>query len=240
MRALKARIVFVSGLSGSGKSTAMAALEDLSFYCVDNLPVQLIEQFLGLCTKATPPIEKIALAIDAREAHFLRELPGVVASLRARGARVEVVFLEASSEALVNRYRETRRVHPLSPEGSVERGIEIERALLVDVAELAECRNVHAKLGGLVMPINGFGFHKRDKPASSDEIVEVAGDYYRHAIECFGPDRCMFESNFPVDKQSCSYPVLWNAFKKLAAGYSAAEKAQLFHDTAARAYRLTA
>jgi L-fuconolactonase len=107
-----------------------------------------------------------------------------------------------------------------------------------DVAELARCGNVVAKLGGLVMPVNGFGFHKRERPASSDEIVAATQGYYRHAIDCFGPERCMFESNFPVDKQSCSYPVLWNAFKKLAAGYSASEKAALFHDTATRAYRL--
>jgi predicted TIM-barrel fold metal-dependent hydrolase len=107
-----------------------------------------------------------------------------------------------------------------------------------DVADLARCENVHAKLGGLVMPVNGFGFHKRDTPPSSDELVAATGDYYRHTIDCFGPERCMFESNFPVDKQSCSYPVLWNAFKKLAADFSASEKAALFHDTAARVYRL--
>jgi predicted TIM-barrel fold metal-dependent hydrolase len=107
-----------------------------------------------------------------------------------------------------------------------------------DVAELARCENVVAKLGGLVMPINGFGFHKNDRPATSDEIVAATGDYHRHAIDAFGPSRCMFESNFPVDKQSCSYTVLWNAFKKIAAEFSPDEKAQLFHDTAARAYRL--
>ena len=86
------RIVFVSGLSGSGKTTAMAALEDLSFYCVDNLPVQLVDQFLDLCTKATPAIDKIALAIDAREGAFLRAVPEVVSGLRGRGAAVEVIF----------------------------------------------------------------------------------------------------------------------------------------------------
>ena len=110
----------------------------------------------------------------------------------------------------------------------------------LDLAELARCENVVAKLGGLVMPINGFGFHKNAVPPSSDELVAATSDYYLHAIDCFGPSRCMFESNFPVDKQSCSYPVLWNAFKKLVAGYSAAEKAALFHDTAARAYGLGA
>jgi predicted TIM-barrel fold metal-dependent hydrolase len=107
-----------------------------------------------------------------------------------------------------------------------------------DVAELARCPNVVAKLGGLVMAINGFDFHKQARPATSDEIVAATGPYHRHAIECFGAERCMFESNFPVDKVSCSYPVLWNAFKKLAADASAAEKALLFHDTAARTYRI--
>ena len=110
----------------------------------------------------------------------------------------------------------------------------------VDVAALAECPNVVAKLGGLVMPINGFGFHKRDKPATSDELVAATRDYYLHMIDCFGPNRCMFESNFPVDKQSCSYPVLWNSFKKIAAGCSASEKAALFHDNAVRVYRVEA
>jgi L-fuconolactonase len=108
-----------------------------------------------------------------------------------------------------------------------------------DVATLAQCPNVYAKLGGLVMPINGFDFHRRDLPASSDEIVTATGRYYRHAIECFGAERCMFESNFPVDKASCSYHVLYNAFKKMVADASATEKAWLFHDSAHQAYRLT-
>ena len=107
-----------------------------------------------------------------------------------------------------------------------------------DVAELARCENVVAKLGGLVMPINGFGFHKRDTPATSDELVAATRDYYLHMIDSFGADRCMFESNFPVDRQSCSYHVLYNSFKKIAAGCSAAEKAALFHDTAVRVYRV--
>ena len=127
-------IVFVGGLSGSGKTTAMAALEDRSFYCVDNLPAQLVDQFLDLCAKASSPIEKIALGIDSREEPFLRRFPSVLQHLRDGGARVDTVFLECSNEELVNRYRETRRVHPLSPEGSVEAGIEQERRLLVELA----------------------------------------------------------------------------------------------------------
>ena len=104
------------------------------------------------------------------------------------------------------------------------------------VAKLAECGNVVAKLGGLVMAINGFGFHKNARPATSEELAAATRDYHLHMIDCFGVDRCMFESNFPVDKVSCSYRVLWNSFKRLAAGFSEAEKAALFHDTAARVY----
>jgi len=107
-----------------------------------------------------------------------------------------------------------------------------------DIQALSRCENVVAKLGGMVMPVNGFGFHKQTQPPTSDAIVAATGDYYRHMLDCFGPQRCMFESNFPVDKQSCSYRVLWNAFKKLVADASPSEKAQLFHDTAAHAYRL--
>lgn len=149
MSADELEIVFVSGLSGSGKTTAMAAVEDLGFYCVDNLPPQLVEQFLDLCAKSIPPIRKIALAVDAREPHFLRRLPEVVRSVRAEGARVEVVFLDCANDVLQRRYRETRRVHPLSPDGSVEQGIEAEREVLADVAGLADIQidtsdlNVH-------------------------------------------------------------------------------------------------
>jgi predicted TIM-barrel fold metal-dependent hydrolase len=106
------------------------------------------------------------------------------------------------------------------------------------IRELAGCPNVVAKLGGLVMPINGFGFHRGERPATSAELVDATRDWHLHAIDCFGPARCMFESNFPVDKASCSYHVLWNSFKRIAAGFGAGEKAALFHDTAARAYRL--
>jgi L-fuconolactonase len=107
-----------------------------------------------------------------------------------------------------------------------------------DVAEIARCPNVYAKLGGLAMPDNGFGWDKRDKPASSDELVEAQRRYYLHAIECFGPERCMFESNFPVDKRSISYRVLWNAFKKIAREFSQDEQHAMFYATAARVYRL--
>ena len=107
-----------------------------------------------------------------------------------------------------------------------------------DIRELAGCPNVSAKLGGLAQLVNGFGWHEAAKPPTSDEMVAAQKRYYLHTIECFGPERCMFESNFPVDKVSVSYPVLWNAFKKMSADFSEDEKAMLFYGTAARVYHL--
>jgi predicted TIM-barrel fold metal-dependent hydrolase len=106
------------------------------------------------------------------------------------------------------------------------------------ISELATCPNVVAKLGGINMEMNGFGWHEKPKPPSSQELCDTTRHYYEFTIEKFGADRCLFESNFPVDMASCSYTVLWNSFKRLTPKYSAAEKANLFHDTAARVYRL--
>ncbi len=107
-----------------------------------------------------------------------------------------------------------------------------------DIAAIAANPNVVAKIGGLAMPDNGYGWHERDRPASSDELVEAQARWYHHTIECFGPDRCMFESNFPVDRFSLSYRSYWNAAKKIAADYSESEQDQMFRGTATRIYRL--
>ena len=106
------------------------------------------------------------------------------------------------------------------------------------IAELAQCPNVVAKLGGINMEVNGFDWHGRSRPPYSRELMEATRRYYEATIEQFGVERCMFESNFPVDKVSCSYTVLWNSFKRLVAHYSEDEKRALFHDTAARTYRI--
>ena len=108
------------------------------------------------------------------------------------------------------------------------------------IKELAKAPNLFIKLGGLAMNVNGFGYHRQVLPPSSGEMAGAWKPYMETAIEAFGADRCMFESNFPVDKGMCSYPVLWNAFKRIAAGCSEAEKAALFHGTAARFYSLPA
>jgi len=108
------------------------------------------------------------------------------------------------------------------------------------VADLAACPNVAVKLGGLGMPLCGFGWQTRSRPVGSDELAEAMKPYYGWCIEKFGAGRCMFESNFPVDKSAYAYTVMWNAFKRMTAGFSPAERAALFHDTAVRVYRLDA
>jgi len=107
-----------------------------------------------------------------------------------------------------------------------------------DIIELAKCANVFAKIGGMAMPNNGFGWHLKALPPSSDEFVSAQKKYYLHAIECFGPSRCMFESNFPVDRLSISYHVLWNGFKKIVADFSEDEKNMMFSTTATQVYNL--
>jgi predicted TIM-barrel fold metal-dependent hydrolase len=106
------------------------------------------------------------------------------------------------------------------------------------IAQVARCPNVFMKLGGLLLPWNGFGWEGRDRPGTSDDLVDEQGPYYLYAIEAFGPERCMFESNFPLDKMSISYHTLWNAFKKLTASFSESEKDRMFRGTAIEVYRL--
>jgi len=106
------------------------------------------------------------------------------------------------------------------------------------MTELASCPNVVVKLGGLGMPRCGFGWHEQAKPPSSTELAVAMGPYFRFCIEVFGAERCMFESNFPVDKVSYSYTVLWDAFKRICEDLSAKGRAALFHDTAVKVYRL--
>jgi L-fuconolactonase len=108
----------------------------------------------------------------------------------------------------------------------------------MDMAALARCPNVVVKVGGLGMTRVGLGMESRSDPVGSEELVAITAPYYLYCIEKFGVDRCMFESNFPVDKISFSYNVCWNAFKLLTRGFTATERSRLFHDTAARVYRL--
>ena len=115
---------------------------------------------------------------------------------------------------------------------------EILGQLKQDFVEMAKCDNMMVKLGGHSMPDNGFGWHENPKPPTSDEYATAQGDYFLYAIDYFGPERCMMESNFPVDRVSLSYAVLFNGMKKIVADFPETERRQLFHDTAARVYRL--
>ena len=131
-------IIVVTGLSGSGKSVVIRALEDNGFFCIDNLPVVLIPKFIDLCQGYREGIQRIALGIDLRERLFLQSWPEVLTELRIAGHRVEVLFLDAADEVLLRRFSETRRPHPLAGEGSIQEGIVRERKALEEMRALAD------------------------------------------------------------------------------------------------------
>ena len=131
-------IIVVTGLSGSGKSGVIRALEDNGFFCIDNLPVVLIPKFIDLCQGYREEIKRIALGIDLRERLFFQSWPEVLAELRVAGHRVEVLFLDAADEVLLRRFSETRRPHPLAGEGSIQEGIVRERKALEEMRALAD------------------------------------------------------------------------------------------------------
>ncbi len=132
------RVVLISGLSGSGKTTAIKALEDMGFYCVDNLPIVLFPKFVELCQQSVRRISKIGLVIDIRGEEFMANARQIIEGLRLEGFVVEILFLEAREEILVRRYRETRRHHPLAVGASIQKGIKMERERLMILRDLAE------------------------------------------------------------------------------------------------------
>jgi UPF0042 nucleotide-binding protein len=179
-------------MSGSGKSTAIKALEDSGWFCIDNLPVVLVPKLLDLVAHgASDEVHRLALVVDAREGRFLDQTPAAVDEVRRQGHRLEVVFLDCSDEALQRRFSETRRRHPLAPEGSVQEGIARERQLLAVVRDIADQvidttrMNVHelrdamtARFGAaeendsLNVTLVSFGF-RNGIPAASDLVFDV-------------------------------------------------------------------
>ena len=131
-------VVVVTGLSGSGKSTAIHVLEDLGFYCIDNLPLVLVPRFLELCNSSLERINRVALGIDIRERQFLADYPRVLDELRRAGYRPGVLFFDASDDVLVRRFSETRRPHPLGGEGGPLAGIQRERTELAELRARAD------------------------------------------------------------------------------------------------------
>jgi UPF0042 nucleotide-binding protein len=186
------RIVVVTGLSGAGKSTATKALEDLGFFCIDNLPVTLLPKLLELVSHGTSDeVQRLAIVVDAREGRFLDSTPAALEEVRREGHQLEVVFFDCADDALMRRFSETRRRHPLSPEGSVQEGIALERGMLTQLRALADQivdttrMNVHelrdvitAKFGGpgqddkLNLTLLSFGFRNGIPPAS-DLVFDV-------------------------------------------------------------------
>lgn len=182
------RIVFVTGMSGGGKATALRALEDSGFFCIDNLPVPVVPKLIELLNHA-PQVQKLALVVDAREPRFLGDAPRVVEKARAQGHDVDLIFLDAEDDVLIRRFSETRRRHPLSPEGTVPEGIAAERKLLTDLRGLADDiidtshTTVHelkamlqdrfaADRGELVVSVLSFGY-RHGLPSQADIVLDV-------------------------------------------------------------------
>jgi UPF0042 nucleotide-binding protein len=197
--------VVITGLSGAGKSYAIKCFEDMGFFCVDNLPTTLIPTFADLVARADTQRGRVALGVDVREGEYLSHFLEALAELRKRGHNVEVLFLEAGEEALVRRYRETRRRHPLAPDGNVLDGIRAERKALSTVREVADrivdtsALTVHQLKDflieayvaprarpGLAVSLVSFGF-KHGVPIDADLVFDVRFLPNPHFVEGLRP-----------------------------------------------------
>lgn len=184
------RIVIVTGMSGAGKTVAIRCLEDMGFYCVDNMPPMLVSSFAQMCYNSQGKLPKVALVVDARGGDMFSELVGEIRKLDESGIEHEILFLDASDKAIITRYKQTRRNHP-SAEGSIEAGIENERKLLCDVKRIANYvidtsamqrehlnRNIKAlfaddaKQSNMVINVVSFGF-KYGLPLDCDLVFDV-------------------------------------------------------------------
>ena len=185
------KFVIITGMSGAGKSTVLKMMEDIGFYCVDNLPIPLLEKFVELSDLQDAELQKIALGIDARSGQALDELKDTLERIREKGNKYEVLFLDADDAVLVKRYKETRRNHPLAVGERVDKGIEIERERLaflkdhadyiLDTSQLltrelkAEIEKIFLKnqdYKNLFITVLSFGF-KYGIPVDSDLVFDV-------------------------------------------------------------------
>jgi RNase adapter protein RapZ len=197
--------VVITGLSGAGKSYAIKCFEDMGFFCVDNLPTTLIPTFADLVARSAQMIDRVALGVDVREGQYLTHLLDTLSELRKRGHGVQVLFLEASEEALVRRYRESRRRHPLAPDGNVVEGIRAERKALSTMREVADrivdtsALTVHQfkdllletyvtprHRPGLAVSLVSFGF-KHGVPFDADLVFDVRFLPNPHFVEGLRP-----------------------------------------------------
>ena len=185
------RFVVVTGMSGGGKSTVLKMLEDLGFYCVDNLPLLLIEKFVELIITPGSEITKVALGLDVRADQPFNDVQKVLEKLKADSYSFDILFMDASDKVLIKRYKETRRMHPLSPDGRIEDGVDRERKILEDMRGKADyvidtsnllTRELKEELdrifvqneeyNSLMVTILSFGF-KNGIPADADLVFDV-------------------------------------------------------------------
>ncbi len=198
--------VIVTGLSGSGKTHAIRALEDLGYFCVDNLPSQLIPTFAELARRGDAGLERVAIVVDVREGGFLKQFPKVYRKLKAMpGVEPRLIFLEANRSSLVRRFSETRRPHPLAPDRSVAEGIDEERRkmsriraladLIIDTSNLTvhELRDVFMRMtqqdrprSEMVVNLVSFGF-KHGPPLDADLVFDVRCLPNPHFVERLRP-----------------------------------------------------
>ena len=174
------RFVVVTGLSGSGKTHAIHALEDLGYFCVDNLPTQLIPTFAELCTRGEAQLERVAIVVDVRERGFLSQFPPVFRKLRSLpGVEAKLIFLEANRTALVRRFSETRRPHPLAPDRSVSEGIDEERKKMLAIRGMAD---VIVDTSNLTVHElrDAFGRMTRDESTRADMVLNLLSFGFKH------------------------------------------------------------
>ncbi len=186
-----ANVIIITGLSGAGKSHALKTLEDLGYFCVDNLPPSLIPKFMELCSGAVEPRHKIALVVDIRGGEFFQDLSNAMSDMKASGIRPVILFLEADDDTLIRRYKLTRRRHPLSPHGGILEGIKDERVRLqgirnqastiVDTSHLSpgefrkqllDIVSKHVKVKKLIITLVSFGY-KHGLPLDADLVFDI-------------------------------------------------------------------
>lgn len=185
------RFVVVTGMSGGGKSTALKMLEDAGFYCVDNLPISLVEKFVELISMPNSEINKVALGLDVRADQSFEDATRILAQLKEKGYKFEILFMDANENVLIKRYKETRRVHPLAADGRVEDGVRRERKALENIQRSADyiidTTNVltrelkeeldrifveNGEYNNLMVTVMSFGF-KYGIPADADLVFDV-------------------------------------------------------------------